>query len=561
MNIPLDEFEQIIDESILKRGLAYFERDLVTDFSEISRGEYEAIVSGTEDYSIQLVIKNTTITEHNCDCPFEGGPVCKHVVAVIFYLLQEELDLNQITTKSPRKPKSKSLNKEIKDLLKSVSNKELMDFVVEYSKSDKKLSNYFLATFGYLSQNQSKEFYQKQIQSIVKTAKGRDGWIYRSDMNYLVKSIKPFLDNAAKYLQHQNFENIFYLSTSLIEEMIKANKYTQDENGDLDYIVGFAIELLSKLTKEKTSETLKNEIFEYCITSFNQRSSENWGWYLNILRIADNLVENGRDVNMIISLLDNGYGDYELSCVQAYKLELLNKYKDTKEIELFINAQISNPVFRQQELEKAFGNKNYDKAIELAKDGIICDKEKKPGLVIDWYEWLLKIAMAQNDKINIIQYARYGFIKSFRPKQDHYQILKNTIEPEKWHPFLEEIIQEITPLKGWTYDLIIRKIYIKEEWWDRLFLKLKQNLYFEMIEEYEQYLAKDYASELIEFYNELIREYVDFYLGREHYQKACKYIIRMKNLGGNEQANDLIQLFKKQYPQRRALMEELKKIG
>ena len=68
MRIPLNEFEQLIDEKILKRGLSYFKGGAITDFSEISTGEYEAIVSGTEEYTVQLEISNNTITEYHCDC-------------------------------------------------------------------------------------------------------------------------------------------------------------------------------------------------------------------------------------------------------------------------------------------------------------------------------------------------------------------------------------------------------------------------------------------------------------------------------------------------------------
>ena len=37
MRIPLNEFEQLIDEKILKRGLSYFKGGAITDFSEISK--------------------------------------------------------------------------------------------------------------------------------------------------------------------------------------------------------------------------------------------------------------------------------------------------------------------------------------------------------------------------------------------------------------------------------------------------------------------------------------------------------------------------------------------
>ncbi len=44
MKIPLNQFEQYIDETILKRGLQYFKNGQVNEPEEISPGEYVAIV-------------------------------------------------------------------------------------------------------------------------------------------------------------------------------------------------------------------------------------------------------------------------------------------------------------------------------------------------------------------------------------------------------------------------------------------------------------------------------------------------------------------------------------
>ncbi len=559
MNIPLDQFEQVIDETILKRGLAYFDGGAVTDFIEISGGEYEAIVSGSEEYTVQLIIKNNTIVEHHCDCPYDRSAVCKHIVAVLFHMQQDQLELNQISAKTPKK-KTISVNKQINDLLKAISHDALTEFVIENCKKDKKFRNSFLASFGHLSQNQSKEFYQQQIHSILQSAVGRQGWIGRSDMKYVYNATQPFLENAEQYFQKQNFDNVFYISTALLEEMTEALQYGDDSNGDLGYFIDSSIELLAKVAKEKTSENLRKAIFQYCIEAFKQRIFEGWDWHLGVLRIVVGLVDNEPDADDILSLLDTSRGDYERECAQLDKLELLRKYKDPSEVELFISEHISNPKIRNLELEKAFQSKNFSRAIELANDGIKCDEKDKPGLAKDWYDWLLKIAIAQNDKINIVKYARYRLIENFGATQDYYQILKDQIELEKWHPFLEEIIKEITPKNRWNYMGLIRKIYINEEWWDRLFLMLKQNVSLENIQENEPYLSKDYSVELIELYTERIKNYVANYVGRNYYQNACRYMRRMKKLGGNEQVNELVELFRKQYPQRKALMEELNKI-
>jgi hypothetical protein len=560
MKIPLNEFEQIIDETILKRGLAYFKSGAITDFSEISNGEYEAIVSGTKEYTVQLEISNDTITEHNCDCPYDMGAVCKHVVAVIFHLQQDELELNQPSTSKPRKKKTKSVSQQVKELLKAISHKELIEFVQENSKKDKKFRNYFLASFGHLSQNQSKEFYQKQIHSILQSAAGRDGWIGWSDMKYVVNTTEPFLENAKKYLANNNFENVFYISTALLEEMTEAFQYGDDSNGDLGYFIESSMELLSNLTQEKLPKVFKEEIFEYCVSSFNQRLFDGWDWHLGMLHLACELIEKESDADIILSCLDTINGEYERERAQSFKLDLLRKFKDEKEVEKYINKHISNSSIRTKEIEKAFKNKDFERVISLSKDGIEYDEKDKPGLVKVWYNWLLKVAQSQKDTSRIIEYSRFLFIDNFHPEQDYYQILKENIEAKNWHPFLEEIIKEITPKNRWTYTELVRKIYIKEEWWDRLFIMLKQNLSMENIQQNEQYLSKDYSLELIELYSERITNYVEKFIGRNHYQTACRYLRRMKKLGGNDKVNELIELFRRQYPQRRALMDELNRV-
>jgi hypothetical protein len=279
-----------------------------------------------------------------------------------------------------------------------------------------------------------------------------------------------------------------------------------------------------------------------------------------MLHIACELTEKGSDADIIFSCLDTINGEYEIEEAQFFKLDLLRKFKDEKEVETFINKHISNSLIRAEEIESAFKRNDFERAIKLSKDGIKCDKKDRSGLVKVWYNWLLKVAQVQKVTSKIVEYARVFFIGNYYREQDYYQILKENIADEKWHPFLEDIIKDITSKGRWVDTELIRKIYINEEWWNRLFLMLKQNLSMENIEQNEQYLAKDYSAELIELYSELITNFVENYVGRNHYQKACRYLRRMKKMGGNDSVNELIELFRKQYPQRRALMDELNRV-
>lgn len=86
MEILLDEFEHQVDETILERGFDYFEKRYVTDVTAVGDGMYEITVEGSDTYTVRLNIQGNIVTELECDCPYDWGPICKHMVAALFYL-------------------------------------------------------------------------------------------------------------------------------------------------------------------------------------------------------------------------------------------------------------------------------------------------------------------------------------------------------------------------------------------------------------------------------------------------------------------------------------------
>ena len=92
----------------MQRGLNYFKKGYVTDVEEIGLGDYEATVNGREIYTVHLHVEKGVVTEYDCDCPYDQGPVCKHIVAVLFYLQQDVLHLEEdIPTKKTAKKEAR----------------------------------------------------------------------------------------------------------------------------------------------------------------------------------------------------------------------------------------------------------------------------------------------------------------------------------------------------------------------------------------------------------------------------------------------------------------------
>lgn len=181
--------------------MSYFKNRFVQEPEEKGNGQYEAIVQGSNDYTVLLTIENGTIVEYFCDCPYDMGPVCKHVVAVIFYIQQDELNLTETTKtlKSANKKsssKNKSVSKQVNEILEIITHQELKQFVRDKVAQNVTFSELFLSTFARLNSDESKEVYLNQLRSIRNKSIDRYGFVDQSSSSYFINAT----DNIISYL-------------------------------------------------------------------------------------------------------------------------------------------------------------------------------------------------------------------------------------------------------------------------------------------------------------------------------------------------------------------------
>ncbi len=567
MEIPLSHFEEYIDEPILKRGLSYFKKGFVHEPAEVRPGDYEAVVEGSEEYTVKLSISNGVIIEHSCDCPYDMGPVCKHVAAVIFYLEQEELGLTQSTKKgsskkakaSSSKPsKRKTIAQQVDDLLGKVTHDELTLFVRELAAKDSLFRDLLLASFAQYNSNESKALYAKQVNTLIKVARGKYGFLDSSGAEYVSKELSSMLGLANHYIRKGNHKSAFFICTAIKDELISALEYADDMDGNLTDTIYDAFDTLATIAQEDPPEEVRELIFKYCLTSFSKRSFSGWDWHLNFLRLAAYTLSTDSEMEELfkrIAAIPKS-SEYEVKKAQEIQYDVLLKRKGKSVAQRFLEQNIGNPSFRAQAIQDALDQKDYEKAIALANDGIEQDSGY-PGLIIDWYDWLLKIAESQNDTERVILYARYLLLESHNPKRDYYQILQATVPPEEWTDFVEAIVQETMERKPYYRTDLVASIFIREEWWSRLLDLVKEERTLDQLAKYEKLLAQHFPNELADLYAERIIRYIENHVGRNHYRTACKYIRRMIKLGAREKADEVISQLRQTHYRKKALMEEL----
>lgn len=566
MEISFNEFEQYIEDKILKRGLSYFKNNKVNQPIETGIGEYEATVEGTEDYTVKLVIKKDMILEHVCNCPYDMGPFCKHVVAVIFYLQQDQLNLKKNplpkTSAIPTaKKKRKTLADKVIEMLENASHDDLKQFIRTKAEEDRGFRNLFLAYFAQYNTSELKSFYVSQVRSIVGSASDRYGFVSHSSSRYVYSEVNNLLESAQNQFDRGNYKSVFFICTAIMEEMVKAVNYGDDSSGYLSFGIDSSFDLLVRIGTIQLDEPIRKLLLDYCLKIYDNNTFGSWDWHLGCLNIASSLLKTEAEIERFFTLIDHSeVSEYSLEEMQEIRYNVLLKYKGVSQATEYLEAHISNSKLRCIAIEDALKTESYEKAIRIAADGIQYDKKDRPGLVIGWYDWLLKIAQKQNNTEKIVEYARFLFVENFRSTQDYYQILKENTATEKWFSFVNELTKDLKKSNSWDRGGLLAGIYIKEEWWDRLLVYVQNAPDFCTIDTYVEYLIGDYSDEIIDLYAVAVKKYMEDNIGRGHYQNICRYIRRMIKLGGRDNANELLAYLRKEYPKRKALLEELNMI-
>ncbi len=560
--IPLSGFEQFVDEKLLSRGLSYFRNGQVTSFEELSPGEFEAEVEGSEVYDVRLTVSKKKITSYLCTCPYDYGTVCKHIVAVLYYMRNEEEKPDKADNRkgTARKPaaKRKTVSEQVDELLGALSHEDLNSFIKEHCLAVPAFRRSFLSGFMYKSSAESPEKYREQVKNILRSAKDKDRFIKWNRAGMVGKAVNEMLVIAMKHVDSGNWLSACHICFPVAEEMVKALQFADDSDGDIGGNIETAFEILYSVAASDIPEEIRSYMLDQVLQHYRKNVFSGWDWHTDLLGLAVELVKTEREAVTVLSLLHaHVHSEFEGEQMTLLEYELIRKMKGADEAEKFASHNLDTPELRRKSLEKALRDKDFEKAKTLAHDGIKKDADTKPGLALEWYDWLLRTAVDEKDKPHVIEYARYLFVDGFRNDQDYYQILKKNIEPAEWNSYVEGLVEEIRRKSRWVNIDVLAKIYITEKWWNRLLDLVRGTNHLPYIKHYEKYLAADYSEELTELYERGIIDFLKVNTSRKHYQEACRYMERMLKLGGHTRVRNLIADLRRTYPQRRALLDEL----
>jgi hypothetical protein len=541
---------------------------------EESLGTWVAEVAGTDLYTVTVSLSNgQAVTEYFCDCPYDGK-LCKHVVAVLYYLRDK-------VKKTAGEPKRKASKNKFEDLLSKITIGEFKSFINQYALKNKDFKIAFEIFFADKDDSINiGEKYNGIIKKLVKQFSSH-GFIDRRSSTGLSKEVDKLIGDAHNLLNKNNPTDAFSIACSVVKEMMQVITHCDDSNGSIGDIFFSAIALIGKIADLAVVDMQEN-IFKFLQAQLKDRvyfEYGNFGYELfsifkQLAVTLNKRVEFLGFIDARLPELTGRYDNYQRDYFNSEKISFLQETGATAEAEKLVAQNMDIVEIRHAEALKLIDKKDYKNAKILIAGGIeLAEKNRHPGTVANWEKELLHIAVLENDIATVRQYLKkFAFDRGFN--KQYYQQLKKTYARAEWHEIIEQIINETTnkitneysnrKWQGVSTQLLyaLAPLYIEEQYLDKLLALVKNERQLDTIMSYHHSLLAQYPAELLQLYLPALERDGDVGSNRDHY---AALVAKMKQIikdipGGQAEVLTVAMRLKVKYIRRPAMVDELNKL-
>lgn len=250
------------DEEVI-RGLAtetsYVRGEDYADYGAVRNlvleGEtYRAHVYGTHRYTVR-VWDDSGDVRSSCTCPYDWGGICKHIVAVMLSVLeQQELGQAVKTVGQPVVPDADA-SVQVDDLLASLSHEQLQAFIrLQAGEFPKLIDNLSIFAQGAVASDKTVEAYTAEIAADLADGSFRNPYAeddyedsYSRDYDEddgdeydtAADILEPYRDTARKYLAQNNWIESAKIQEAIVHACGQLRMDDDDVNDDEDDEYGY----------------------------------------------------------------------------------------------------------------------------------------------------------------------------------------------------------------------------------------------------------------------------------------------------------------------------------
>ena len=534
----LNNFEEQVDPTILQRGIDYYLEGLVEHKEELSENNYRLTVVGSQTYTVHVTLsQNKSILESHCNCPYDGGPICKHQVAALYAIknMSEDVtDDNSIET---------ILSKLEKEELVSL----LLDLAIEHP--------VILHELDMRYRKQNAKDIKLLITSTIKDYKGYRNFIHYNDMYDFIEALSQALrliDNVEDAIE------TFHLQFFLLKKVVGSLTYSDDSGGYTSLLIDDTIEAIENKARDyrHINSKTKHKIVDALLKTVNSKELDDWDDVkVNAMRAFLTWLDEDKLKSSILAYIDTKIKESSSYAAEQYvtlKYEIIKKFESKNTLRLFLIKNLDYTSIKENYMDLLVEEGKYEEIIEQALQAE--QEEEYPGRVKTWklyrYEANKKLGRVEEQKqlaFDLLiegDFSYYTDLKNLTDDHDTlYQEVKNALEyaEENWatQQAYIELIQSEEDAEAMLEYATSRPSYILT-FFDSLYPK--------------------YPKETKERYTELLRIKASHASNRKEYKELCKLIKDYGKNIGQEEKTALINEFLIEYKRRPAFVDELGKV-
>ncbi|MCD8170322.1 MAG: SWIM zinc finger family protein [Clostridiales bacterium] len=251
----MDEWESLFSPRILVRGMDYYESGAVMEMVR-TEGGYRALVEGTEDYEVEIDIKDNQVQHMRCTCPYAAeGYNCKHMAAVLY-----EAEEGGVLEMSPTADGGtvQDSRQELKDVINGIPEEELRRLLESMAWEDGKLRNKILIQYSSSISQRQMAMLKREINDIAYGYSDRYGYVdWENAGNYLLE-MEAFLNDKVQAVINKGcWMQAFELTNQVFITI--GNQDIDDSGGGLGMVAEACYEFWKQIL-EKCSEQDKDRM-------------------------------------------------------------------------------------------------------------------------------------------------------------------------------------------------------------------------------------------------------------------------------------------------------------
>lgn len=548
-------WENLFEHHILVRGLEYYSYELVK-VEAMNAQTIEAVVEGTDTYSVQITLQENCVKQMYCSCPYAAeGNNCKHMAAVLFAAADTESPVrySEELIMQLEQKETAERDRTLKQEIAALPEDKLRSLLLDAAKKHSDVCDRITLIGKKAVDPTIRKRWAADLREISLRSSDHRGFInYYCASDYSNELLQYMDDTISPLIENRLIMDAFELVGLVFTEAMTQN--IDDSDGELMYIANTCMEYWADLIPAPESDQAKMlQWFESEIKLLHEEIGEDWLWQTVFEDFTDKAL-----LPKILDMLDkriDSAGKYELQELIGQRIDLMKRMDMPKEI---ISAYKKNlwsmPFIRVQELDRLESERKWEDALallneceEIDRDNVRLMKEHSARRVRILKRSGQKSAYAAALRSYVFGYPQFDMT--------YVTELKQAVSPEEWSELLDTLFQNENTRS------LRSELQLSEGMLEQLMSEIEASRNYYGLERYEKVLRKIYPERVRDLLIKHLDEQMRIASKRSAYSSVARSLKHLFGYPqGRKKAAELASAWRKDFSRRTAMLEELEKV-